>query len=806
MSIRLRLTVIFIAIAFIPVLFVSALTFTNYKNSLEAARIENLREIAAYKADKIETYFAGLKADIELAQGHYNIRKNLPVLNRHANDPKNPEFLAAKKNLDDQLQRMQSVLVLSDVMLVDPKGRIVYSSNSEHNAKDFPDPLPDPQQKAFDRGRNGVYFSDVFSSKVDGNRFRMLVTAPAFDLKGLFTGVIAFEVEMSPVYKLIQETAGLGKTGETLIGKKTGNEILFLNSLRHDPNAALMKRIPVGSELGRPVQRAVEGRNGAGRLVDYRGKPVIAAWHYIPSLNWGIVAKIDVEEAFADVTKLRNLIMIILAIGFVLCGLIAFSTAHSISAPIEALSKGAEIIGTGNFNYKIGSNRKDEIGRLSRTFDKMSRDLMLITASRDELNSEISERKRAEGVLQAQLRILAATNVSALSTDEVLQFALDEIEAQTKSTIGFYHFMEADNETLTLQNWSTNTIKNMCSAEGKGRHYPVAQAGVWTDCVHERRPIIHNDYASLPHRKGMPQGHAPVIREMVVPILRDGRIVAIIGVGNKPGDYDETDIANASLLGDISWEIVERKRVEEEIERSAGELERSNADLRQFAYSVSHDLQEPLNGMAMFLKLFEKRYRGKFDNKADELLDFMVDGMERMKMLIRDLLAYSQVDTKGRTFELTNFSAALEEAVFNLRAALEESGTELTYDLLPSVVADASQITRLFQNLIGNAIKYRGKEIPRIHISFEKKGDEWVFSVRDNGIGIDAQYFEKIFDVFRRLHSRDEFEGTGIGLAICKKIVERHGGKIWVESEPGKGSAFFFTMPGLQGDVLTERG
>ncbi len=184
----------------------------------------------------------------------------------------------------------------------------------------------------------------------------------------------------------------------------------------------------------------------------------------------------------------------------------------------------------------------------------------------------------------------------------------------------------------------------------------------------------------------------------------------------------------------------------------------------------------------------------------------MVDGMERMKMLIKDLLAYSQVDTKGRTFELTNFSVALEEAVFNLRAALEESGTELTYDLLPSVVADASQISRLFQNLIGNAIKYRGKEIPRIHVSFEKKGDEWVFSVRDNGIGIEAQYFEKIFDVFRRLHSRDEYEGTGIGLAICKKIVERHGGKLWVESEPGKGSTFYFTMPGLQGDVLTGRG
>jgi len=293
----------------------------------------------------------------------------------------------------------------------------------------------------------------------------------------------------------------------------------------------------------------------------------------------------------------------------------------------------------------------------------------------------------------------------------------------------------------------------------------------------------------------MPPGHAPVIREIVVPIQRDGRVVAIIGVGNKPSDYDETDIAIASLLGDISWEIVERKQAEEEIKRTAGELKRSNADLKQFAYSVSHDLQEPLNNIAMFLRLFEKRYKSKFDNKADELIDYMVDGIERMKILIKDLLAYSQVDTQGRTFKSTNFSVALEEAVFNLRVAIEESGVKLTYDLLPTVIADASQITRLFQNLIGNAIKYRGKDKPEIHISAEKRGDEWVFSVRDNSIGIDSQYFEKIFDVFRRLHTREEYDGTGIGLAICKKIVERHGGKIWVESETGKGSTFYFRVP-----------
>jgi two-component system CheB/CheR fusion protein len=178
---------------------------------------------------------------------------------------------------------------------------------------------------------------------------------------------------------------------------------------------------------------------------------------------------------------------------------------------------------------------------------------------------DITGRKRAESVVQARLRILAT---AGMSLDEMLQMALDEIEAQTGSVIGFYHFLEADQETLSLQAWSTNTIRSMCTAEGKGSHYPVSQAGVWADCVRERRPVIHNDYATLPHHKGMPPGHAPVVREMVIPILREERVVAIIGVGNKPTEYDATDIEIASLLGDVSWEIVERKRAEDELRES----------------------------------------------------------------------------------------------------------------------------------------------------------------------------------------------------------------------------------------------
>lgn len=266
----------------------------------------------------------------------------------------------------------------------------------------------------------------------------------------------------------------------------------------------------------------------------------------------------------------------------------------------------------------------------------------------------------------------------------------------------------------------------------------------------------------------------------------------------------------------LKEEITERKRSEEELGKYRGRLEelveqrtaelkkmtdelsRSNADLQQFAYAASHDLQEPLRGIAGFVGLLERRYKGKLDKKADEFIDYIIEDVKRMQMLIKDLLEYSRIDTKSRIFRVTNCSLVLEEAIYNLRSAIEESGTEVTYDLLPIVMGDASQLKRLFQNLIGNAIKFRSDKIPRIHISAGRERDDWVFSVRDNGIGIEPKYFARIFTVFQRLHTRDKYEGTGIGLAVCKKIVERHGGRIWVESRPGEGSTFYFTLPSAQ--------
>ena len=265
-----------------------------------------------------------------------------------------------------------------------------------------------------------------------------------------------------------------------------------------------------------------------------------------------------------------------------------------------------------------------------------------------------------------------------------------------------------------------------------------------------------------------------------------------------PVTYTSTPIIeDGNIVGAVVTfrDITERKQAEEELKKLSDELARSNADLQQFAYTASHDLQEPIMVVAGFVNLLAKRYKGKLDEKADEFIEHAIDGTKRMQVLIKDLLDYSRVGSTGTSFTPTDCLSALDKAVFNLQIALKESGAVITHDDLPTVMADSSQLTRLFQNLISNAIKFRGKEAPKIHISAKQKEDEWIFSFKDNGIGIDPKFSDQIFVMFQRLHTKKEYPGTGIGLATCKKIIERHGGRIWVESDTEKGSTFFFSIP-----------
>ncbi|MFH1850822.1 MAG: ATP-binding protein [Candidatus Neomarinimicrobiota bacterium] len=277
---------------------------------------------------------------------------------------------------------------------------------------------------------------------------------------------------------------------------------------------------------------------------------------------------------------------------------------------------------------------------------------------------------------------------------------------------------------------------------------------------------------------------------VVVPAMMLTNLLIVIVIGHM------RDLENL-----IRAELDERKRIQEQLAEQAKQLQLSNTDLEQFAYVASHDLQEPLRAVVLYLQLIENRYKEKLDSDAQEFIDFAVSGAQRMQGLIKDLLAYSRVGRQGKPLEKSDTSTILKTVLDNLKLPIEETKAVITYESLPQIPVDPTQFYQLLQNLITNAMKFTKDKSPEIHVSAVKQAKEWLFSVKDNGIGIDQKHADRIFLIFQRLHPKSEYSGTGIGLAICKRIVERHGGRIWIESEPDKGSTFYFTIADKGADV-----
>jgi PAS domain S-box-containing protein len=279
------------------------------------------------------------------------------------------------------------------------------------------------------------------------------------------------------------------------------------------------------------------------------------------------------------------------------------------------------------------------------------------------------------------------------------------------------------------------------------------------------------------------------LKDLISDLVESGSIKSVdIPCNDKVYAISLVPVAESGYVNMYGSDITERKHTEDD-------LKRSNTELEQFAYVASHDLQEPLRGIAGMSQLLQQRYQAQLDERADEYISHIVDGTQRMQTLINDLLAYSRIGRRGEPVQVTEAEAALQATLENLSMAIQEYGVSITNESLPTVQADPTQLIQLFQNLIGNALKFRAERPPQIHIGVTEADGFWQFSVRDNGIGIESQYFERIFQVFQRLHTRREYRGTGIGLAICKKIIDRHGGRIWVESEAGQGATFYFTLP-----------
>ena len=604
-SMRTRLAVTFVGLAVVPLLLLGLIQSWFSTSVLSQESVEFQHEVAQRAAIQVGEFIRDMENELRLTS---QVRDLMDL------------------DQDQQRITLSTLLFYGDVFeelaLVDSKGQeqARVSRRAAGTAADLRD-RSQADEYLIPMASGETYYGPVSFETETGEPF-MTLAVPIVDLRsGLVSGMLVADVRLKAIWDLV---AGIrvGQSGTVYIVGRQGDVIAH-------PNPSLVLR---GTRFDLPDQDGVQ----AGLM----GTEVVLATARVPlgERVWTVVAERPVSEALAHVAGLREIALGVAAAAALIVAALGLLFARGITRPVDQLVVGAEEIGRGNLEYRIGMTARDEIGHLSQAFDQMAENLLTITASRDELNKEIAERVRAEEMLK---------------------------------------------ETMA-------------------------------------------------------------------------------------------------------------------------ELERSNQELEQFAYVASHDLQEPLRMVSSYTQLLARRYQGQLDADADDFIAYAVDGANRMQRLIQDLLAWSRVGTRGQPLEPTGCNSVLDEARAILSPGIEESNALVTNDDLPTVMADEAQLVQLFQNLIGNAIKFRGEEPPRVHISAQhlppspgedRGGGEWLFSVRDNGIGIDPQYQERIFVIFQRLHGREEYPGSGIGLAICKRIVERHGGRIWVESELGEGTTFYFTMP-----------
>jgi PAS domain S-box-containing protein len=486
----------------------------------------------------------------------------------------------------------------------------------------------------------------------------------------------------------------------------------------------------------------------------------------------------------------------LLGVIFLVSLVVGVWLVNKIIQPLERLTDYANTMATRDFaavqsNLRLDeeitpiTRRSDEVGQLAKAFRHMVREVAgrerELRQARDELEVRVEERTAA-----AEQRTLELIRVNAelereiaerKRTQTALQKSSEEIFDLYNNAPCGYHSVDINGTVLRMNDTELNWL-------GYTREEVLGEMQITDFVSRASLPVFRETLAEF-RRAGK-------VNEFEFEMLRkDGTTLPVLLNSTAIRDAAGHFVMSRSTIFDIT----ERKRVEHALVQKSHELTRSNQELELFASVASHDLQEPLRMVASYMELLSQRYTGKLDEKADRWIGFAVSGVVRMKQLINDLLEFSRVGTRGKPFAPTDCAAIMHAVTQNLHQAIQDSGATVICGVLPTLQADPSQLAQVFQNLLANAIKFRGSHAPDVYVEAQRQESAWRFSVRDNGIGIDPQFAERIFVIFQRLHTHEEYPGTGIGLALCRKVIERHGGRIWVESQPGKGATFFFTIP-----------
>lgn len=676
------------------------LYYRHYERDFRAEAGRRLSAIARLKVNGLVQYRKERLEDANLFHDNYPMAD----LVRRFLGTADPD---ARRKLQTWLGKYATHFQYDQALLLDPQGAVRLAAPESHQPVSAIG-----MAGAAECLRTGqVLVLDFFRHERD-QRVYLDVLTPIYDAADGHRplGVVVLRIDPATnLYPLVQRWPVPSATAETLLVRRDGNEVVFLNDLRYCSDAALNLRKPL-SDTDLPAAAAALGREGIimeGR--DYRGQPVLAALQAVPDSPWFLVAKVDTVEVFESLRA--KLWQVLAAISLLL------------------VSAGA-CIGLVWRQHSLHFY-KDRV----RAAD--------LLRESEENHRRLIENLPSSVVVHAADSTLLYANPMAAS---FLGLTADELRGRTAHD-PVWHFLREDGTPLPAAEFPFNQV--LASGE----------------------PLT----------------------DLVMGILRPGESQPIWTLSSAYPRRDPSGRIEQVVIHGVN--VTERKRAEENLQRTLADLIRSNRELEQFAYIASHDLQEPLRMVASYVQLLAQRYQGRLDDKADKYIHYAVDGAIRMQALIEDLLTYSRVGLRGQPLELASAQAAADEAVQNLSALIEANHARITCEDLPWVRADATQLVLVFQNLIANAVKFRRDDPPLVHVSAHDCQDEWRFAVTDNGIGIEPQHAERVFQIFQRLHTRAEYPGTGIGLAVCQRIVARHGGKIWFESVPGQGTTFFFTVP-----------
>ncbi|MCD4727694.1 MAG: PAS domain S-box protein, partial [Pirellulales bacterium] len=545
------------------------------------------------------------------------------------------------------------------------------------------------------------------------------------------------------------------------------------------------------------------------------GEAYISARAPVLGIGWVAGAGMPVSTAMSDVYTglwIAGGLNLLVAIGSVL---LAAKTSGGLIRQLRRLQTQAVAIGKGEPGHFTEGAGVRELADLAITFNQMDAALQYARRELEAANAALDRRVRERTAeLATTVRCLEDEAHERIHAEQSLQESEQRYRSLTIATTSIVWTTDANGKVVAdLPSWRDFTGQNEQEIIGWG----------WSDAIHpddrqwakeiwQRSVETHATY-DTEHRIRQHDGQFRTFAVRGVPVMdNDGNTREWIGTCTDITEQKQVEEELArhrehleemvalrtaeleSVNRQLEKEIAERKGAEKGLRRTADQLATSNKELEQFAYVASHDLQEPLRVVGSYVQLIERRYKDRLDADANQFIHYIVEGVTRMQQLIADLLDFSRVGTHGKPFHNIGLGAVLDCALSNLDVVIEESGAVVTHDSLLEVRGDETQLVQLFQNLIGNAVKFRGDRRPEINVSARRKDDHWLFAVCDNGIGIERQYWDRLFVIFQRLHTRHKYEGTGIGLAVCKRIVERHGGKIWIDSKPGQGTTFYFTI------------